>query len=108
MRYYSALLVLLFAMMAATLALAQEPETAGAPAEVCKNTGKFDSTCNPFGAASVPHGVDNTCAMTGDATTPGDQAQDRQKNNLCATSPASAITISDLKTLQKAVDAAGV
>jgi len=46
--------------------------------------------------------------MTGDATTPGDQAQDRQKNNLCATSPASAITISDLKTLQKAVDAAGV
>ena len=110
MRYHSAVLMLLLPIMAAKLTPAQEPESEAArtPAEVCKNTGKFDSACNPFGAAAVPHGVDNTCAMTGDATSAGDQAQDRQKNNLCAKDPARAITITDLKALQKAVDATGV
>lgn len=110
MRNHSVVLLLFFAMMAVKLSLAQGPETEAAktPAEVCKNTGKFDSTCNPFGAAALPHGVDTTCAMTGDATTAGDKAQDRVKNNLCAKAPASAVTITDLKALQTAVDASGV
>ena len=110
MRYYSAVLMLLFAITAAKLMPAQEPENEGAraAAEVCKNTGKFVSDCNPFGGAAVVHAVDNTCGITGDATAPGDKAQDRQKNNLCAKAPARVITIKDLKALQKAVDATGV
>ncbi len=110
MRYHSAVVVLLFAMMAANAALAQGPKNEGAkaPAQVCKNTGRFVSDCNPFGGAAVAHAIDNTCGNSGDATTAGDQAQDRQKNNLCAKNPARMITIKDLTALQKAVDATGV
>jgi len=109
MRIHPAVVLLSFALMA-NAARAQEPENEGAtaPGEVCKNTGKFDSTCNPFGAASVPHGVDNTCSMIGDAAGDGDKAQNRLKNNLCATGTAREITIEDLTALQKAVDATGV
>jgi len=81
---------------------------ASSTAPVCKKTGKFDSTCNPFGKATVPHTVDDTCAITGDATSPGDKAQDKQKNNLCATGTPTVITIKDLTALQKDVDDTGV
>jgi len=87
------------------------PEDRGpqkSPTQACKNNGKFESACNPFGTATMVHAIDNTCAISGDAASPGDQAQDRQKNNLCAKGPARVITIKDLTALQQAVDAAGV
>lgn len=109
MRIHAAIVVSLLAMIAANTALAQGPgKEAKAPAQVCKNTGTFDSACNPFGNAAVKHGVDSTCGMTGDATSDGDKAQDRQKNNLCATGTARLITIKDLQGLQKDVDDTGV
>jgi hypothetical protein len=108
MRSYIAVASLL--LMTTANALAQEPKNEGgkAQAQVCKNTGKFESSCNPFGKAAVAHAVDSTCAVTGDAKTDGDKAQDRLKNNLCANGPARVITIKELTALQNAVDAAGV
>ncbi len=108
MRHDSGVLVLLFAMMTANAALAQGPENEGAKAPACQNTGKFESACNPFGKAALPHPADNTCGITGDAKTDGDKAQDRQKNNLCATGSPRPITIKDLTALQEAVDATKV
>lgn len=106
MRFYVA--VALPLLMTTAIALGQEPMNEGVKAQVCKNTGKFESACNPFGKAAVAHAADNTCAITGDAKTDGDKAQDRQKNNLCASRPARVITIKELTALQEAVDATGV
>jgi hypothetical protein len=110
MRNHFVLVVLSLAMMATDAALAQGPENEApkAAAQVCTNTGKFVSVCNPFGKAAVAHAVDKTCAITGDATTPGDKAQDQQKNNLCAKGSPRMITIKDLTALQKDVDETGV
>ena len=110
MRNHFVLVVLSLAMIAANAALAQGPknEAAKAAAPVCRNTGKFVSACNPFGKATVVHAVDSTCAITGDATSAGDKAQDEQKNNLCAKGTPRMITIKDLTALQKDVDDTGV
>ncbi|HXX22665.1 MAG TPA: hypothetical protein VEO19_05895 [Terriglobia bacterium] len=109
MRHHFAVALLSVMTVAfAPLAQGQENMGARAPGQVCRNTGKFDSACNPFGSAAVPHAIDNTCAITGDATTPGDKAQDTLKNNLCVQGPARVLTIQDLTALQKAVDATGV
>jgi len=106
MRFFIAA-VLLLPMTTASV-LGQEPRNESAKAQVCKNTGKFESSCNPFSKAAVAHAVDNTCAITGDATTDGDKAQDRLKNNLCANGSARAITMKELTALQNSVDATGV
>jgi hypothetical protein len=108
MRFYIALASLL--LMTTANALGQEPKSEHAKAKppVCTNTGKFDSSCNPFGKAAVAHAIDNTCAITGDASGDGDKAQDRLKNNLCVNSPARVITIKELTALQSDVDATGV
>lgn len=106
MRFCNAVALLL--LMTAASALGQEPMNVPTKAQVCKNTGKFESSCNPFGKAAVAHAVDNTCAITGDATTDGDKAQDRLKNNLCANGPTPVITMNELTALQHAVDATGV
>jgi len=86
----------------------EEGETSSGSVKACANHGEFETTCNPFGAASVTHAIDNTCGATGDATSNGDQAQDRQKNNLCAKGTPRVVTMSDLNTLQNAVDKSGV
>lgn len=108
MRFHIAVTLLLLTTTAS--ALGQEPTSnyAKAKPQVCKNTGKFESSCNPFGNAAVAHAIDNTCAIIGDATTDGDKAQDRLKNNLCASGPVRAISIQELTALQSAVDATGV
>ena len=109
--WHRSAIVVLSVVVAAGVVVAQgqeEEANVAGNAQVCKNTGKFTSTCNPFGAAAVAHSVDNTCGMTGDATSAGDKAQDSQKNDLCAKGPARMITIKDLTALQKAVDATGV
>src|SRR6266567_1727160 len=74
----------------------------------CTLHGHFPTTCNPYGSASKPHAIDKTCGLTGDATSAGDQAQDKQKNDLCAKGTAQPVTVDDLKTLQQAVDKSGV
>jgi len=74
----------------------------------CTAHGSFTTTCNPYGSSSKPHAIDKTCGMTGDATSPGDQAQDKQKNNLCASGTPHAVTITELQALQQAVDKSGV
>ena len=74
----------------------------------CTMHGSFTTTCNPYGSSSKPHAIDKTCGMTGDATSLGDQAQDKQKNNLCANGTAHSVTVDDLKNLQQAVDKSGI
>ena len=73
----------------------------------CTKHGSFTTTCNPYGSSSKAHAIDKTCGMTGDATSPGDQAQDQQKNNLCATGTPHLVTIDDMKNLQQDVDKSG-
>ncbi len=75
---------------------------------MCTKHGAFTTTCNPYGSSSKPHAIDKTCGMTGDATSAGDKAQDKEKNNLCATGTAQPVTVDDLKNLQQAVDKSGV
>jgi hypothetical protein len=86
----------------------EEAEEGASNRQACAHHGKFETACNPFGTAALPHTIDNTCGMTGDATSKGDQAQDRQKNNLCAKGAPRLVTISDLRDLQDAVDKSGV
>src|SRR5215472_18625684 len=57
--------------------------------QACHNTGPYTTTCNPFGADKKAHAVDKTCGITGDAKSDGDKAQDKQKNNLCASASGS-------------------
>src|SRR5215470_2174922 len=117
MRRFLPLAVFLTVVILGYAMLAQDTKTAAAsqkkggghPAhQVCANTGEFTSDCNPFGNASVPHKVDKTCGLTGDAKSDGDKAQDQQKNNLCASGTPHALTIKDLTALQADVDKSGV
>jgi hypothetical protein len=48
-------------------------------------TDPLPSACNPFGALATPRDIDQSCGLQGDpASTPGQHAQNRVKNNLCA------------------------
>lgn len=108
MRFYIAAALLFLMTMASALGQDSQSEHAKAKPPVCTNTGKFDSACNPFGKAAVAQAIDNTCAITGDAASAGDKAQDRLKNNLCVNGSARPITIKQLTDLQSDVDATGV
>ena len=108
MRLYIAAALLFLMTIASALGQEHKSENAKAKPPVCANTGKFDSTCNPFGKAAVAQAIDNTCAITGDAKSDGDKAQDRLKNDLCVNGPARLITIKELTALQGDVDATGV
>jgi hypothetical protein len=70
----------------------------------CTPSGSFTPQCNPFGNASRNPHIDSMCGLTGTAKDDGGKAQDRQKNNLCATGTPTELTIQQLKTLQADVD----
>jgi len=73
----------------------------GAPPE------EFPTTCAPFGADKQP--IDEVCGLEGSPTAkPSIRAQNRAKNNLCATGAAKRLRAKTLKALQKAVDVTGL
>src|SRR5215475_8022548 len=96
MRRFFPLFVSVFVMVLGYAALAQDKPNATASqkkgshkVQACHNTGPYTTTCNPFGADKKAHAVDKTCGITGDAKSDGDKAQDKQKNNLCASASGS-------------------
>ncbi len=74
----------------------------------CQKTGSFPTQCNPFGTASTAHPIDNTCGVSGNASDPGQQAQDEVKNNLCASGPGQEVTVSLLSQMQSKIDTSGL
>jgi hypothetical protein len=77
---------------------------AASPQNGCTRHDNFPQQCNPFGSSSQPHPIDNVCGLSGDASEPGDQAQDRVKNNLCASGAGHELSLAELGKLQKGVD----
>jgi hypothetical protein len=69
----------------------------------CTREDPFPTSCSPF-HAKRHQPIDDVCGSAGDATDPGDAAQDKAKNNLCSTGSPSEITVDDLKDFQDAVD----
>ena len=110
--------VFVFVVLLSYAALTQDKPTAAAgqkkgghtDPQACHNTGPYTTTCNPFGADKKAHAVDKTCGITGDAKSDGDKAQDKQKNNLCASASGSPheVKVPELKTLQENVDKSNV
>jgi hypothetical protein len=70
----------------------------------CTRHDNFPQQCNPFGSGFVSHPIDNACGLSGDATEAGDQAQDKMKNNLCASGTPQELTFAELGKLQQGVD----
>ena len=60
--------------------------------------------CSPPFAGSESHEIDQRCPNEGCATRPSDKAQNRIKNNLCATGTPVQISFTSLDKLQRAVD----
>jgi hypothetical protein len=77
------------------------------PGSACTRSDTFPTSCNPF-HPSHHQAIDAACALGGDAADPGDEAQNKAKNNLCSTGSPSEITVDDLKTLQDSVDASSL
>jgi hypothetical protein len=68
---------------------------------------EFPITCHPYGVERQP--IDQQCGLQGAATaSPANHAQNRAKNNLCATGTPKRLRQKTLKALQKAVDATGL
>jgi hypothetical protein len=76
---------------------------ASPPQNGCTRHDNFPRQCNPF-STSQAHPVDSACGLEGDATEPGEQAQDKAKNNLCASGTPHELTLAELGKLQKGVD----
>jgi len=81
---------------------------AAPPANGCTKHDTFPTTCNPFGSSAGTPAIDGVCGIGGDATDAGDLAQDKVKNNLCATGTSHELTLGKLKTLQEGVDQSGL
>ena len=81
---------------------------AAPPANGCTKHDTFPTTCNPFGSSAGTPTIDGVCGLTGDASDPGDLAQDKVKNNLCASGTVHELTLGKLKTLQEGVDQSGL
>src|SRR6266568_4124140 len=57
-------------------------------------TDPIPTSCIPFGSIASNRAIDQTCGLQGALSgTPGEMAQDRVKNNLCAWQDASPVTI---------------
>jgi hypothetical protein len=93
-------LVLLLLSFASTFAFSQ-------PGSACTREDSFPTSCSPF-HATHHQPIDDVCGPAGDAADPGDAAQDKAKNNLCATGSSTEIAIDDLKGFQEAVDSSGL
>jgi hypothetical protein len=78
------------------------------PANGCTKHDTFPAACNPFGSSAGSPAIDGVCGVTGDASDPGDLAQDKVKNNLCATGTPHELTLGKLADLQKDVDESGL
>lgn len=79
------------------------PLIAAPPPNGCTKHHNFSRQCNPF-TSSQAHPIDNVCGLDGDATEPGEQAQDKAKNNLCASGTPHELSLAELGKLQKSVD----
>jgi len=77
------------------------------PGADCTRQDKFPTSCNPFKAMHQQK-IDNACGVSGDAQDEGDVAQDKAKNNLCASTDPAEIATDDLKKLQARVDDSGL
>jgi hypothetical protein len=73
------------------------------PQNGCTRHDHFPRQCNPFGSSRA-RDIDSVCGLDGDATESGEQAQDRVKNNLCASGTPHELTLAELGKLQKGVD----
>lgn len=70
---------------------------------------EFAPTCNlPFQAIARTHPIDKTCGIQGNTKSVTARAQNRAKNNLCATGTAIPVTMADLRSLQNVVGEAGI
>src|SRR5689334_15974387 len=70
---------------------------------------QFQSTCTlPFHEIQQHHPIDAGCRAEGSSPVPAQLAQNRAKNNFCATEPAVDLTIDDFSGLQRASESAGV
>jgi hypothetical protein len=95
-------LLVLAALLAPLLAL---------PAALAAQEGeKFDPGCPlPFAAIAVARPIDSGCGIEGKAASDdANHAQNRAKNNFCATGDPVALTQDDFVKLQAAVDDAGI
>ncbi len=69
----------------------------------------FAPACDlPFQAVARTHPIDETCGIQGSARSATTRAQNRAKNNLCATGTPIPVTMADLRNLQNAVGKAGI
>jgi len=77
------------------------------PGADCTRHDKFPTSCKPFKTMHQQK-IDNACGLSGDAQDEGDIAQDKAKNNLCASTDPAEIATDDLKKLQARVDDSGL
>lgn len=96
-------LTLLIAVLLVVFYLPSDAQSGSA----CTREDTFPTSCTPF-HATHHQAIDDVCALGGDATDPGDEAQNKAKNNLCSTGSPTEITVDDLKTLQDSVDGSGL
>jgi len=78
------------------------------PPNGCTKHDTFPTACNPFGSSATTAAIDSVCGIGGDAADPGDLAQDKVKNNLCATGTPHELSLAELTKLQEGVDASGL
>src|ERR1700687_3675504 len=68
-----------------------------------------DQTCPlPFAAIAQHHPIDDSCQPAGNAQNPAQEAQNRAKNNFCASGDPATVTVVSFRKLQAAATTAGV